>query len=243
MQDEKESKFQVKIEKLEGNELVIRQGAAAEMPPLLLEQNLKLTGTFESLVDFAVKRSPLINPETCHITTDYKSDSAKLVINDKCDESLQTVFSANLKLNSDVTDFGINTSKTYSIKSLMKFLKMRRPLFADRTQQESIIRALNDFEGRIEVQFKTSDDFRGNTANEKIVKCTNNLPLNFNLKAPVYVGYAKEEFLVEIEVIADGGEIKLELISLDLIDVQCRTRDEAFQSVKDVVKHIPIVNQ
>ena len=98
MQDENESKFQVKIEKLEGNELVIRQGAAAEMPPLLLEQNLKLTGTFESLVDFAVKRSPLIKPETCHITTDYKSDSAKLVINDKCDESLQTVFSANLKL-------------------------------------------------------------------------------------------------------------------------------------------------
>jgi hypothetical protein len=217
--------------------LVIREGEAEK---IAYKSRLKLDGTIGSVLDFVEKRKSTFEKLEAHAIFDMPARTITFVTQEQ-DEPGITV-SGKMILHPFIGELGINIgTKTYSINALLNALKMYGRFFSTRSEHAMIVDSLSKFSAKTETEFKDSNDFKGNTAFTKITKVKHEIPLEFNLKLPIYRGMEPSEFKVDIEVLPDNGSLQCRIVSIELAEAMDTLQKEVFdQAEKELGEYLII---
>lgn len=210
-----ESKINVTLPE-SAKELIIREGAAL---PAKEPVKVVIIGTIDAPALFAAHHKP--NVEFAHVVVNRDNMEIKLY----CDENncYGSEITGKLSLSTELAEFGINTSKTYTPDQLGDFFKMRRFAFEKVEDAMKIISELKNFEAKVETVLKEKNDNRGNTTSLKQQIVDSNIPASFRLKLPVFKGTEKQSIEVEINITT---RYECSLISPALAEGIAAVRDE-----------------
>jgi hypothetical protein len=226
----------------DGGVLVIRQGYEAAPLPLKEPVKVKLEGSIDSLLDFARKRPALLNPANSHLLVslgDGLNVTATFIHDETSPNRIEV--KGSLVGNAELSALGINTARKYSTTDLIKVLKMKRHIFETRDSQAAILTALKQFTASTSIEFQNQNDYAGNVVYSKITKCTSNLVLDFKLKVAPFVGTEPRSFQVIVEVEPVDGQLALNLVSYDLVDILKEYTDKAKADLLDEFSPVPII--
>jgi hypothetical protein len=127
-----------------------------------------------------------------------------------------------LKLHPDLKKFDINGGKTYSTFELADFIKMNRHYFENKEYAMKLVSELRGFEGKVNKDIEAKADTRGNAKMLINQVVESNIPSEFILVLPVFLGQEKVRLTVEINITSN---FDCSLISPDLkelIDVETK---------------------
>lgn len=233
-------KVEINATNVEGNRLEVLFG---ETLPQREPVSVALSGTIRSLIDYAKKRPDQLNAQNSHVVIKTEKLSLTAVFKHNEANYFNTTVTGTLVADEEIKSLGINTEKTYTANQLRSILKLKRHLFKNREAKAAIINAIESFVAKTSIEFKSTNDYAGNVVYSKITNCTSNLLLEFELLAPVFVGYEKRNFMVKIEVQPSDGDLKLNLVSYDLVDIYIDTMERETKTLADTFAAIPIMYQ
>lgn len=118
-----------------------------------------------------------------------------------------------LKLHPDLKKFDINGKKTYNTFELADFIKMNRHYFENKEYAMKLVSELRGFEGKVRQDLEAKADTRGNSKMVINQVVESNIPAEFVLMLPVFLGQEKVRLTVEINITSD---FTCSLISPDL---------------------------
>jgi hypothetical protein len=203
--------------------LEVRQGQAL---PLKEPEKVNIAGNIQAPSNWIEVRKP--NPQTDHVIFSRSEMSIIYTANES--NHYATKIMGKLTLNKDLQNFGILISEDksadkYTTEDLASFLKLNRYFFADRTEAAKIITALNQFKAKLNTEIEKNQDQRGNSKNlvEKVVE--SNVPTEFTLSMPVFIGYPKMNFKVEICISTTDRSVTVWLESPELMEIIISERD------------------
>ena len=209
-----EKKLVITVEN-EGQEIIIREGEAlAPKYPI----PVKIVGNIESVARFLAKRIETLDQRKCNIAISRKEMLINMVINESDPYNCGLV-QAQLMLDDDYKDFGINTAKKYSLVSMADFLKMHRYCFEDSAVAMQIVAELKNFKAKVNKQIEKADDNKGNTRALLEQTVQSNIPKSFTLSMPVFKNEKPRKFQVEINIIVRDSEMECMLESLEANDL------------------------
>lgn len=210
-----------------GNELTLRTGEAEKIYPprrILIEGDIKAPGEYFQK-RWASEIESLANKT--HVIVDAEELTMKLVVNEA--DEFATEITGQLTYFDSFLDFSINRKKNFTVEGLYKMLRLKRAYFKNREDHAGILDQLKKFEANTQTEFKSTNDFKGSTALQKIQTCKTNLSYNFILNIPIFNGLPAATFPVEIEFEPTDGSIVCWLISEDLAELEIKIRDEILQ--------------
>jgi len=229
----------VNIEKLDGNEVVVRTGQA--LPPLPKEA-LKTDGTIGVPFAYIEKRKKTIVPENAVVVVDVEKRTIEF-IQDQYD-SLSPVIKGSITLDPDLLKWEIGTSKTRSSKDLAMMIKSNRLMFESTELATQLVTIFSDLKVKVEKEINDRDDKRGNV-NKTYAQVVRemSIPEGFNLVCPVIKGGEKKTVPVEIVINPDTFEIALisPTINEILKNETGNMIDAEIKMIKDVQPDIPIL--
>lgn len=215
--------------------IILREGDAA---PIVLPNQVSLSGTIDAPRDYATVRSSEIAAEKAIVQYHYENGYIKLNV-DPIDKYAATVL-GTLVENKDIKSLGINTTSTTTIPELARLLKMRRDLFTDRDKHTALLGNLNKFKVKAQAQIESESSDRGNKKGSFEVTVTTDIPLDFTLKMPLFVGQPEQTFKVEVcfDVRDNGLDVWLESVELAeaLKSAKKSIIDEQLKSFSTLVK-------
>jgi hypothetical protein len=202
------------VNALRQTEIIIREGAAA---PIRERVSYNVSAAIGSPREFAEVRG--VNKETDIVEYSYSGMSIVLKkdVNDynKCD-----TISGKLLQNPDLAAFGINTEKVFTITDFQKFIRLRRFLFSEPDQWDTILRQLSAFKAKISTQIEDTKDQRGNVQKGMSRSLSAEIEMSFVLNLPVFVGQPAKKFRVDIGLdVTDASSVLVYLSSADLSEL------------------------
>lgn len=213
------NELRLNVEK-DGAIVTILQGQSAKIyDPRLVE----IKGNIDAPAEFIRKRTDDIPANKTNVVFDMLNRTISLIVDEE--SHFAKHITGVLEYNPDLLDFGINKPTKRSVSDLYKMLRLKRAFFKKREDHATILDQLKKFEAKTEVEFKSTNDFKGSTALSKIQSCKTNLTYNFTLNLPIYIGLPDTDFNVEIEFEPTDGSIMCWLISEDLAELEVNQRD------------------
>lgn len=206
-------------------ELTIREGEAIH-PKELAPPALNISGTLSAPFNFISGKPTLANNvENNHLLIDLEKGMLTLVLKDQDPFSKNTI-TGQLTKYGPLAPFGINTEKRWSPRDFMKFLRTVKVFFSDRTEVDQIIESLMKWQAKVETVVKNHNDNSGNslTSLEKTVSEVS-LKNKFDLLIPIYKGYNKIKFTVEIGLDPKNSGVDLFLVSDELFEQEILQRE------------------
>lgn len=191
----------LKLESIEGNEIVIREGGAL---PLREPVKINLSGDIKTVSSFVQKRksagemagSQQIDEDLAIIEVDKKKKTINLSLNPA--DPFGTVITAKLEPNPDLEQFGINKTVQFSQKELVQLLKFSRLYFEDFGKHGELLKAYQAFTAKTYTDLAGDQDNRGNKNFAFNKKVETGLPTSFIMKLPIFKGQDPKRFMVEI---------------------------------------------
>jgi len=98
----------------------------------------------------------------------------------------------------ELAAFDINGEKKFSLSAIIDFLRIRRHLFVSPEAHTALLGALKDLKTKSTTNIESKRDERGNAKALIDVQTESNVPLDFTLSVPLFVGGLKKTFKVEI---------------------------------------------
>lgn len=148
-----------------------------------------------------------------------------------------------LKLHPELQKWNINKSSPIDHQTLSRFIKMNRHYFENSETAMKLVSELQNIRIKTEKEYESADDRRGNAKEliaQKLVE--SNIPDNFILKLPIFVGTDPVAVRVEIEI--NPRDFTCELISPDLkqiIDQETKVIiDEQLTAIRDLYPELRI---
>ncbi len=227
----------------DNKEVIIRTGEALPNEPMVA---VNLSGNIESVLDFAAKRNEEIDKQKSHVIINRKSQSVILKINENNGKNYETseyTISGKMVLHEYIEELGINKAKLFSIPQLINLFKLNRRFFASRSDHAAMVSSLTNFQAKTEIEFTNSNDFKGSAANSKITKVKHDIPLNFEMKIPVFEGMDETQFSVTIEVVPENGSLMCSFISVECAELIDQAVKDTFTKVKDNLKEYVLIIQ
>ena len=216
----------------EGNEVVVRQGAATviHQPGEYNVSNV----TINAVVEF-LSKTDVLEKTILDSVLIYSYD--KLSMNLSYGLSLKETYSIDsvIELNPDLSAFNINTGKKYSAFELADFIKMNRHLFESKAVAMELVSALKNIKANVNKAIEASRDDRGNKRAliDQVVE--SNIPEVFNIELPVFKGCGK--VVVPIEVVLDES-LDCMLLSPDLKQIIAEESKILIDNELDKVKEM-----
>lgn len=219
-------------------ELVIRQGLANDIPEPV---KVTLAGNIKAPVQFLQKRKKLfVNTASndfkvpmhiiseCNVVTDRRRLMIVLSLNER--DGKGTTVVGELKVNPDLTAFGINNERSvYELKALIKLLRHKRVYFSSLETHSALINALSNFTASQQTDLEVKSDRRGNDKLLVDKRTSLTIPFSFKLNMPLYDGFEPKEFFVEILVDVSDASAVFYLESVDLSELLVTERDRIFE--------------
>lgn len=182
------------------------------------EEHVALAGTISAPANFWEKRADTVNKLKSHVKYSYR-DRLIILVTEENYSKLGEEIKGSLIINPEFNNFGINKEMTFSVKNLVKHLRMNKFLFADQEQHAKVLNSLRNFTAKVETEIKKINDDRGNIENLYKTTMESAVELNFNVLAPVFIGEKAKSFKVEICCEADNSEVKFWFESTDLLNL------------------------
>jgi len=204
----------------ENKELIILTGKAEEV---YHEKSIEVkAGSINSAWEYLSKK--VVKPEIIeHSKLEFCYDKLYIDLHYDARQRNPDVIQGKLKLHPDLEKFSINSSKTYNTFELADFMKMNRHYFENKDYAMKLVQILRGFEGKVRLDMEAKADTRGNSKALINQVVESNIPEEFILLLPVFVGQEKIRLTVEINITAD---FSCSLISPDLkelIDLESKT--------------------
>jgi hypothetical protein len=207
----------------EGKELIIRYGDAEEIK---YSPSLTIAGTLQAPFQFLQGRGKL-DHEKIHLLIDAAKNQIQLVIGD-IDPNTTHKITGILYEDQELKAFGINTSKRWTIRDFIKFIRERRFYFADKSEHDKLVNGLMKWSANVDIAVKEYNDNRGNSLFnlETKVKKADGFMESFLLSVPIYQGYPKEKFKVEIGLDPKTTGVDIFLISDELMEITYERKEK-----------------
>lgn len=199
-------------------------GKATE--PLPIPKAVKIDGIVNAPRLFVQKRAAFISPSLAHVLVDRINRTITLVTDET--NPINKVVTGELEIDPDLAAFTINGNKMYTVKELADLLRLRRQFFRDRDGHTKIMKELGNFSAKTNIEFKDADDRKGNAEELRKRVSDINLALEFTLNVPVYKGFEKMTFHVEILADVTDGGVRLWLESVELAELLKTELDRIF---------------
>ncbi|MBC7486063.1 MAG: hypothetical protein H7282_04870 [Cytophagaceae bacterium] len=220
-------------------ENIFRTGPAAiihERKPVIF------SGTMAAVVEFFKERSKNFSEEEkirTHIKYTKTDNTLTLVINEN--HPLQDVITGLVKMNPTFKDFGINTEKYYTPLEFAKFIRLRRFMFADLAEYQTLYSKLMTNKTAINKTQDNAKDERGNLMNHLDKTVETNIPKTFKLNCEIIKGAGKNTVIVEIGLDAADAGMRLSLFSNELVELEEKIIDETFATTLKEFDGYPVL--
>lgn len=128
-----------------------------------------------------------------------------------------------LTLDPDLEKFGINSGNQFTSHQLANFIRMNRHYFETKDVALKLVTELQNFKAKVDKEIEASDDKKANVKLMLVQKVVSNIPTDFTLMLPIFLGTEKVPIKVEIDI--DANDLTCSLVSPDLkelIDTQSK---------------------
>lgn len=221
--------------KVEGNEVTIREGAAAELLPPIKPEKVAIIGDFRAVGRYLNGRTgpktdnqlQLADPKNAIILTNKEKMTIRLMTNPNSPIAAEVLGKA--ERSEELSLFGINTGKSYRRDELFKLVRMNRILFSDYQEHSDLLAALKSFKATTSGSSEIDTDMRGNKNIAYQKELRSNMPEYFSLTVPIIKGEAKETFPVEICIEESDGIASFRFESPALQELMAARIDEMFE--------------
>lgn len=226
-----ETKTEIYVTPVNGNEIIVREGKALEVKPL---KRLTIIGTLVTVYAFLSCRLSQIIAETSRIEFSHQKREITLFLNE-CDPDISHEITGRLLLDEDFQAFGINTGKKYTLIDLSNFIKMHRYCFEDNSVAMKLVSELRNFKAKVNTEMEKVKDTRGNSRILLDQTVDSNIPAAFTLSMPIFKGMPKSTFNCEISIIVRDAEMECTLESVEANDI---IKTTSKQLIDDELKKI-----
>lgn len=218
---------------LEGNELTIREGKAADPLPLKEPKILAISGDIHSVSNFLRERqsghsSQAVDKNKAVVTVDKTARTIMLQLDPE--NHYGATIAGKLELSPELAQFGINQEKRYNRQSLVNLLKFNRFYFEDKNAHAALLQAFYKLRIKSETELQQERDNAGNGKNSVEIKVVEDsgFPRTFVLTVPIFKGFPAQKIEVEICFEVLDGAISFWLESIGLKEVIDSSIDEIF---------------
>ncbi len=179
------------------------------------KQAIKLSGVLQAPADFLAGRATKYNDLETHLEI-YKSEGKlALIIHEDVHTTHQVT--GQLSIDSNLASFKINEEKTWTVQELKKFILARGFFFENPAEATQLINNLNSFTAKVNVLIKEHNSNDGNSLLQLETKVNGiEMKKDFTLNIPIYQGYEKKKFKVNIGFEPTSTAVLLFLYSEDL---------------------------
>ena len=207
------------------------------------KEKVKISGSISAPRVYLEKRSP--NEATDYIL--FSREKMTIVFRQHENDQLGSHIIGTLLINPDLKKFNVNSdSNTLGTKEMASLLKRNRLFFTDKDRNFSVVAALNSFQATISTELAKEQDTKGNKRELIEKKVISNIPTDFNLTLPIFVGQKAKTFNVEICFDATDSGVKCWLESADLQELILQNRDEIIDEEIEKIQEIcllPIIEE
>ena len=200
----------------ETKELVLRQGEAEK---ITYPKAVNITGILAAPYQYYSGRKELCPADKSHLEIDNKQWAITLVVLDTDPHSTQTIVG---KLVSDkyFAEWAINTEKRWSVQAFLRHIQMQKPFFTERGECDEMVKSLRTWSANIETVIKEHNSTSGNSLSMLERKVSGiELKTKFKLTIPIFQGYPKQTFTVEIGLDPKSTQVDLYLFSSELFSL------------------------
>lgn len=210
-------------------EIVIRHGDAAKVydpSPVRINGQITAPRRYYDSRKNAAEPNPFFPITETHVLVNRQLGTIELVRNES-DVFYDSII-GRLELSSEYQTLGINSGKSYTPADLAKALKALRYLFADKSTGMELVSQLNQFKATVSADVEATKDNRGNKKNALAVAVESNVPLEFNLKIPIFKGFDPVNLRIEIALDSRGHAVDCFLESPEAMETIQDTRNIIF---------------
>lgn len=208
--------------------IVFREGAAES---IVYPKGIQLNGILAAPYQFYEGKKSLLDPLHCHLRIWKSAGKIMFVTQDTDPRGSSCQITGDLVEDSVLASWHINTEHRWTVSALVKHLMMQKSFFADRWQCDELIASLRKWNVSIETVIKQHNDNSGNslTMLEKKVRDVE-LISKFKLYIPIFQGYPKEMFTVEIGLDPKSNSVDLFLYSEELFALTIDRRESIIEA-------------
>lgn len=235
MSEETEKKYNFQLGKPgEGEkEVVNRIYITEERPtPFHEEELIRLNGIITAPSEFHQKRRGQFQVGQSYVEFDKKNTTIKLVKDDK--SYFQTIIEGKMTRHPFLKELRINSEDFYTPETLRKVLRFNRQHFADPVVHKNLMKTLQNFKLKTEIDLEQTNDrmgTMGNSIQQRVLGFdAENQKLDFALNVPLFEGQDKIiiPLRVEIEPGANGS-VKFFLLCDELEEIIEENVDLVFE--------------
>lgn len=150
------------------------------------------------------------------------------------ESSITDVYTSALKLSKELSEFGINTGKSWITFELAHFIKMNRSCFESKASAMELVSVLQNFKAKVDKDIENTDDTRGNKKLLLQQTVDSNLPESFKVTIPIFKGI--ENQTIEVEVMIDASDFSCQLISPEAKDFIDNESDKILNDELDKIE-------
>jgi hypothetical protein len=206
-------------------------------------KSINISGAIAAPFDFyankAIKNN-MFDPKDCRL--EIKRSLSKMTLFCGERDEFDTIITGSLVINPALAAFKINTEERWDVKTLTRFLKLKKFFFQDRDACDKMIKTLMGFKAKFEAEIEKSDDLKGNTIDSYVTKLTHELDLSYSLNMPIFIG--AEPTLFSVEICVDASEpkqVKFWMESVSLAESQESVRDKYINEQRDKFTDIVVI--
>lgn len=205
-------------------ELILRTGEAEK---IVYPKGISITGILAAPHQFYEGKKP--EAKDCHIQIQKDLGVISLFILDTDPHSSSTI-TGRLTKDTYFNQWGINTEKRWTVSAFLKHIKMMRSFFSEKTECDAMVNSLQKWNARVEVVMKQHNDNSGNSLSmlERTVSDIE-LKTKFSLTIPIFQGYPKQKFTVEVGLDPKSNAVDLYLFSNDLFQLEIEHRGKLIE--------------
>lgn len=219
-------------------ELTIREGDA---PKVERQLDVIISGVIDSPVKYLKKRFGIIDALKTHVLVDRDKNSIWLKIDEH--NPLLNHIKGSLMVHPMFSKFGINNGDYRTPEELADFFKMNRSFFESEEFAMKLVSTLKNFKAKVKQEVERANDDRGNTLLHQERAVESNLPSSFNLVLPLFKGFDKVSF--EVEVYIHPHNLTCTLVSpvanVLIEQIKDSIFDSVIQDIRDVNDDIVII--
>lgn len=223
-----------------GNELIIREGKAADPLPNKEPRIIAITGDIHSVSNFLKIRdaepenyepgwsSQEVDYNKAIVTVDKFAGTLLLQLDPESHYGASIL--GTLEQSKEIEPFYINQEKRFDRKQLLKLIKFSRLFFNDKDMHAELMLSLSKLKMKTEQELKQEDDNRGNKTNsfERKMIDDSGFAKFFTLFIPIFKGFDAVTIRVEICFEPTDTGIMFWLESPELVEVTQSKLDSIF---------------
>lgn len=206
-------------------ELILREG---EAPKVQFSKPIVISGILAAPHQFFSGKT--LEAEKCHIQIQKDKGVISLVILDTDPNSSSTI-TGRLTPDGFFAAWSINSEKRWSVQQFVKHIKMHKAFFTAGKECDDLVESLQKWNAKIETVIKQHNDNAGNSLSslERSVSQVE-LRTKFSLTIPIFQGYPKQTFPVEIGLDPKQNSVELYLYSNELFALEISYRESLIES-------------